>query len=116
MLFLTVVIAFITERIIEPRLGEYKPADAAGDEPTSRAAALGRGIARPAVRALRRWSASLVVFGLLTLPSGAPLRNPDTGALIGNSPFMNGLIAPDHAAVPGHRRRLRHRRRDAEER
>ena len=35
----------------------------------------------------------LVVFALLTLPSGAPLRNPDTGALIGNSPFMNGLIA-----------------------
>ena len=35
----------------------------------------------------------LVVFGFLTLPSGAPLRNPDTGELIGNSPFMNGLIA-----------------------
>ena len=35
----------------------------------------------------------LVVFGLLTLPPGAPLRNPDTGDLIGNSPFMNGLIA-----------------------
>ena len=35
------------------------------------------------------WSSS----ALLTLPPGAPLRNPDTGALIGNSPFMNGLIA-----------------------
>ena len=35
----------------------------------------------------------IVVFCLLTLPSGAPLRNPDTGELIGNSPFMNGLIA-----------------------
>ena len=34
-----------------------------------------------------------MVFCLLTLPSGAPLRNPDTGELIGNSPFMNGLIA-----------------------
>ena len=30
---------------------------------------------------------------LLTVPSGAPLRNPQTGELIGNSPFMNGLIA-----------------------
>jgi aminobenzoyl-glutamate transport protein len=28
----------------------------------------------------------------LTIPSGAPLRNPTTGALIGNSPFMSGLI------------------------
>ena len=35
----------------------------------------------------------LAVFALLTLPPGAPLRNPDTGELIGNSPFMNGLIA-----------------------
>ena len=31
-------------------------------------------------------------FALLTLPSGAALRNPETDALIGNSPFMNGLI------------------------
>jgi aminobenzoyl-glutamate transport protein len=36
--------------------------------------------------------ALLAFFALLTLPSGAPLRNPDTGALIGDSPFMNGLI------------------------
>ena len=36
---------------------------------------------------------TVIVFALLTMPSGAPLRNPDTGALIGNSPFMNGLIA-----------------------
>jgi aminobenzoyl-glutamate transport protein len=35
----------------------------------------------------------LVLFSLLTLPAGAPLRNPDNGDLIGNSPFMNGLIA-----------------------
>ena len=35
----------------------------------------------------------LVLLGFLTLGSGAALRNPETGALIGNSPFMNGLIA-----------------------
>ena len=34
----------------------------------------------------------VIVFALLTVPPGAPLRNPDTGILIGNSPFMNGLI------------------------
>jgi aminobenzoyl-glutamate transport protein len=33
-----------------------------------------------------------VIFALLTVPAGAPLRNPETGALIGDSPFMNGLI------------------------
>ena len=40
-----------------------------------------------------RCSGLIVVFALLTIPPGAPLRNPDTGELIGNSPFMNGLIA-----------------------
>ena len=36
--------------------------------------------------------AVLIFFGLLTVPPRAPLRNPETGVLIGNSPFMNGLI------------------------
>jgi aminobenzoyl-glutamate transport protein len=35
---------------------------------------------------------ALAFFLLLSLPPGAPLRNPQTGALIGNSPFMDGLI------------------------
>jgi aminobenzoyl-glutamate transport protein len=29
---------------------------------------------------------------MLTFPPGAPLRNPETGAIVGNSPFMNSLI------------------------
>ena len=37
--------------------------------------------------------ALIAVFLVLTIPSWAPLRNPTTGELIGNSPFMNGLIA-----------------------
>ncbi len=32
------------------------------------------------------------VFAALTLPAGAPLRHPQTGAIIGNSPFMGSLI------------------------
>jgi aminobenzoyl-glutamate transport protein len=36
--------------------------------------------------------AVFVLFAFLTIPSGAPLRNPETGALVGDSPFMNGLI------------------------
>ena len=35
---------------------------------------------------------ALIVILLLTLPSGAPLRDPDTGDIIGNSPFMDSLI------------------------
>ena len=93
-LFLTVIIAFITDRMIAPRLGAYDPALAAEGTTTEQGAdALGAGIARPALRRLSGCSACVAVFCLLTLPLGAPLRNPETGELIGNSPFMNGLIA-----------------------
>src|SRR5690606_522362 len=34
----------------------------------------------------------LAVFALLSLPPGAPLRNPETGSLTADSPFMEGLI------------------------
>ena len=35
---------------------------------------------------------SVVVVAALTAPPGAPLRDPDTGAIIGNTPFMSSLI------------------------
>jgi len=86
-IFLTFIVALITERIIEPRLGKYQ-----GEKP----AETGNGITADESRGLKFAGlgllAVLVLFGLLTLPAGAPLRNPDTGALIGNSPFMNSLI------------------------
>jgi aminobenzoyl-glutamate transport protein len=87
-LVLAVIVAFITERMIEPRLGKYQ-----GEKPTEE----GGDISADESRGLRYAGIGLVavltLFGLLTLPSEAPLRDPNTGALIGNSPFMNGLIA-----------------------
>ena len=35
---------------------------------------------------------AVLLIVLLTAPPGAPLRNPDTGEIIGSSPFMNSLI------------------------
>ena len=32
------------------------------------------------------------IIALLTVPPGAPLRDPETGSIIGNSPFMTSLI------------------------
>jgi aminobenzoyl-glutamate transport protein len=92
-LFLTVVVGFVTERIIEPRLGKYKPDQPNGEQPAAEGGALSADESRGL-----RWAGLgllgvLIVFGLLAIPSGAPLRNPDTKELIGNSPFMNGLIA-----------------------
>jgi aminobenzoyl-glutamate transport protein len=97
--FLTLLIAFITDRMIEPRLGTYKPEQSTdeGDKPAEDSARLSPDESRGLLYALIGLVCVLIFFGLLTLPSGAPLRNPgpgpDKGALIGNSPFMNGLIA-----------------------
>jgi aminobenzoyl-glutamate transport protein len=86
-LLLTVVIALITEKMIEPRLGAYTGEGAAAE---------GGGISAEESRGLKYATYGLigvvVLFALLTLPPGAPLRHPETGAIIGNSPLMNGLI------------------------
>jgi aminobenzoyl-glutamate transport protein len=87
-LFLTVIIAIITERVIEPRLGKFQ-----GEKPDEGGATLSaeekRGLRFAGVGLL----GTLVVFGALALPPNAPLRDAETGALIGNTPFMSGLIA-----------------------
>ncbi|MBS0186440.1 MAG: AbgT family transporter [Planctomycetes bacterium] len=88
-LFLTVVITLITERIIEPRLGEYKGEKPKDAEEARLTAAESRGL----LFAFLGLIGVLAVFAILTLPAWAPLRNPTTGAIVGNSPFMNGLIA-----------------------
>jgi aminobenzoyl-glutamate transport protein len=96
--FLTILIAFITERTIEPRLGAYKSVEA--DKENAQPAEEGGGLSADELRGLR-WAGFgllgvLVLFGLLTLLPGAPLQdpnNPGIAGLIGNSPFMNGLIA-----------------------
>jgi aminobenzoyl-glutamate transport protein len=88
-LFLTVVIAFISDRMIEPRLGAYKPEDGAAEQGAVLSERESRGLRYAGLGLL----GVIAVFCLLTLPSGAPLRNPATGELVGNSPFMNGLIA-----------------------
>lgn len=87
---LTFVITIITERIIEPRLGKYEGAGDGAEKPE--AMALGNE-SRGLIWAACGLVAVIVLLALGTLGADAPLRNPETGALIGNSPFMNGLIA-----------------------
>ena len=86
-LLLCVVCTVVTERIIEPRLGEYR-----GQQPTGAGEAVSVEEARGLKFALYALIGVGIVVALLTLPSGAPLRNAETGALIGDSPFMNSLI------------------------
>ncbi|TWU29738.1 AbgT family transporter [Bythopirellula polymerisocia] len=90
---LTFVLAIITEKIIEPRLGKYDPKLAGDDQPDVQQGALTADESRGLKFASIALLITLGVFGYLTLPANAILRSPETGELIGNSPFMNGLIA-----------------------
>ena len=86
-ILLCVVCTVVTERVIEPRLGEYH-----GERPTEESAATSAGEARGLRFSLYGLIGVLIVIALLALPPGAPLRNPETGTLIGDSPLMNSLI------------------------
>lgn len=85
---LTVLVTLITERMTEPRLGTFQ-----GEKPAEEGGGLSANESRGLRFALLGLVAVLAGLAALALPAGAPLRNPDTGALVGNSPFMNGLIA-----------------------
>ncbi|MCC6315252.1 MAG: AbgT family transporter [Thermomicrobiales bacterium] len=101
LLVMAVVMTFVTARIIEPRLGIYKPQESLGhaageatdmptpdDGETVDAEAEGRGL-RGALIGFLIGVAIVVVF---TAPPGAPLRDPATGDIVGTTPFMNSLI------------------------
>ena len=92
-ILMTLVVGFVVVRVVEPRLGKYDPAQA-GDP--AQAAAADEVDPVLEARGLRRAGlAFLAVLGvvlLCTLPPGAPLRDPHTGAIIGQTPFMSSLL------------------------
>ncbi len=94
---LAIVAVVVTQRVVEPRLGAYDPtlgdpvyanagASAEADEEAEAAEARGLRYSMYGLLGM------VVMVLLLTLPSGAPLRDPATGDLIGNTPFMSSLI------------------------
>jgi aminobenzoyl-glutamate transport protein len=97
-LMLTVLLGLVTTRMVEKRLGRYDPSvapdpdsnqiQAADEAPDVDAPAEQRGLR------LAGWYllAATALIVLLTAPPGAPLRDPETGSIIGTSPFMNSLI------------------------
>jgi aminobenzoyl-glutamate transport protein len=85
---LTILISVVTERVVEPRLGPYSGPDLADAGNGPLLAEERRGLRF----ALLGLLGALAFLALMTLPPGAPLRNPETGAVIGESPFMNSLI------------------------
>jgi aminobenzoyl-glutamate transport protein len=94
-IFVAVVLTIITSRLVEGRLGQYDAADAGEGEALD--ADQGPPVSpEDEARGLRYalWGALAVVavVALLTAIPGAPLRNPETGKVIGDSPFMDSLI------------------------
>lgn len=89
---MTLVAGFVTNRMIEPRLGKFNPAD--GDETLQAVTEeLDADLEARGLRAaLWAFLAVLAVVLLATLPPGAPLRDPETGAIIGQTPFMGSLL------------------------
>lgn len=86
-ILLIVVCTLLTDKVIEPRLGKYQ-----GEPPEEG----GQGSSADEARGLKFAGLALVAviaaLLLLTLPPGAPLRNPDTGEIVGDSPFMSSLV------------------------
>jgi len=97
-ILITVVCALITTRLVEPRLGTYDPALAGTDDQIQGAEPDPGVEISPADEAKGlRWAGYgllgvIVLIALLTVPPGAPLRNPETGDIIGTSPFMDSLV------------------------
>ena len=92
-LLMTVVVGVVIVRVVEPRLGKYNPAEAGDPEQAAAADEIDPALE---ARGLRRAGlAFLVVLGIVllaTLPPGAPLRDPETGSIIGQTPFMGSLL------------------------
>jgi len=94
---LTVLLAIVTTRIVEKRLGAYDSTLAPAGEQNADEPDAFAGITPEQDSKGLRYSGIgtllvLVVVGLLTFPPGAPLRDTVTGAIIGTSPFMDSLI------------------------
>jgi aminobenzoyl-glutamate transport protein len=95
LLVMCVVATLITERMIEPRLdaAAAEKAEYDGTAPVTESehvdiAAEARGLRF----ALFGFLGFLAVVLLCTVPAGAPLRDPDTGGIVGTTPFMDSLL------------------------
>lgn len=93
MILMCVVATFITTKIIEPRLGPFdrknlSPEALAASEVEVDHEAEAKGLRYAGIAFL----ITLALILALTVPSGAPLRDPETGNIIGQTPFMTSLL------------------------
>jgi aminobenzoyl-glutamate transport protein len=89
---IAIVATIVTERVVEPRLGKYIPEDGALDNNGGNDDELTPAENRGLKFALYGLIGVVLLVSLLTFPPGAPLRDPNTGAIIGATPFMDSLL------------------------
>jgi len=95
--FVTIVLSLVSARLVEPRLGVYDVSLAPSGQERDDAPEETTEITPEADKRGLRWAglgllAAVAVVALLTAPPGGPLRDPETGSIIGTSPFMDSLI------------------------
>nr|WP_086939313.1 AbgT family transporter [Thaumasiovibrio occultus] len=90
--FVALAGTLVTEKIVEPKLGQYNAADAAEDLSNDKA----EEVSALEVRGLKMAGlAALIVSAVLALtivPEWGVLRHPETNAVAG-SPFLRGIVA-----------------------
>ena len=86
------VIYFVLTKISLPQMGEYQPEFAGEELPTVHE---GGSLSDQEVKAVKyaNWSLliTIVIVAVLALMPNSFLANPETGSLISDSPFMNGI-------------------------
>lgn len=90
---LAIAATFVTQRIVEKRLGPYDPSEGATDATIEELSDQDKAAEARGLRyAFWGMLASVGAILLLVLPPGAPLRDGETGAIIGPTPFMDSLL------------------------
>lgn len=94
LVFCALVMTWVTERLLEPRLGRWSRSEAPDDAPVDTVPTeADRALESRGLRQALVWTlVAVAVVALLTAPPGAPLRNPETGEVFGSSPFMSSLL------------------------
>jgi aminobenzoyl-glutamate transport protein len=93
-LAMALVMTVLSERYVEPRLGTWDPSERPPDAPVDHVpqgdelAHESRGLRLSGIYTL----VAVAIVSALTFIPDAPLRNPDTGEIFGNSPFMSSLL------------------------
>jgi aminobenzoyl-glutamate transport protein len=91
-ILVTIVMTLVSTRIVERSLGKHDPSQESDDDADKGPEVTPEDEAKGLRYALFATLAVLIVITLLTVLPDAPLRDPVTGDIIGDSPFMDSLI------------------------